>query len=120
MARTRFVFFTSVLRLLKHFQVDVRLTSFILFLGTVLAVHISNIIGLPALAHSPVVNPIVQGPSNPSQLLQSGRKLYEAGLFSQSVTVWQQALEVFKSQQNILEQAVVLLDLSLAYRSLDN
>ncbi len=71
-----------------------------------------------ATAHTSLVNPSVQGLPNAPQLVEQGRELYEAGQFSQAVTVWQQARSAFAAQKDILSQAEALNYLSLAYQQL--
>ena len=51
-------------------------------------------------------------------MVQQGRELYVAGQFSQAVIVWQQANSAFKAQGDVLNQAMVLSNLSLAYQQL--
>jgi len=93
-------------------------TFLALFLGTTFLVLCLGTGVLPVAALVPVVNPIVQGLPNGPQLVQRGRELYEAGLFSQAVTVWQQATSAFKTQRDVLNQAMVLSNLSLAFEQL--
>ncbi|MBV8885554.1 MAG: CHAT domain-containing protein, partial [Chroococcidiopsidaceae cyanobacterium CP_BM_RX_35] len=57
-------------------------------------------------------------PDRVPQLVQQGRELYEAGQFPQAITVWQQAALAFKAQKDVLNQAMVLSNLSLAYQQL--
>lgn len=72
----------------------------------------------PTLASVTAINPIVQGLLNAPQMVQQGRELYEAGQFSQAVIVWQRANSAFKAQGDVLNQAMVLSNLSLAYQQL--
>jgi CHAT domain-containing protein/uncharacterized protein HemY len=53
-----------------------------------------------------------------SQLIQQGRELYQAGRFSESVTIWQQATEAYRVQGDNLNQAIALNYLSSAYQQL--
>ena len=55
---------------------------------------------------------------NEPQMLDQGKKLYESGQFSQAVIAWQQALQSFNVQKDVLNQAMVLSDLSMAYQQL--
>ncbi len=73
---------------------------------------------MPATARIPVVSSIVQVPTNAPQLVQQGRELYEAGQFPQAITVWQQAASAFKAQKDVLNQVMVLSNLSLADQQL--
>ncbi|GAA6617327.1 CHAT domain-containing protein [Scytonema sp. NUACC26] len=75
----------------------------------------------PALAN-PVTPNVVDSNqknlSNARDLLQQGRKLYEAGNFSEAVTVLQQAADASKLQNDGLGQAIALSNLSLALKQL--
>lgn len=55
--------------------------------------------------------------SNPP-LLEKGRKLYDAGRYSEAVTVLQQAAEAFQDRGDDLGQAIALSNLSLACKQL--
>ncbi len=94
------------------------LTFLSFFLVTIFWVWCLGTGGAPASARAPVVNPIVQGLLNAPQLVQQGRKLYEAGQLSQAVTIWQQANSAFIAQRDVLNQAMVLSNLSVAYQQL--
>lgn len=62
-------------------------------------------------------NPSAQG-LGVTQLVQQGRNLYAAEHFSQAVTVWQQAAQAYQAQGDVLNRAMVLSNLSLAYQQL--
>jgi CHAT domain-containing protein len=49
-------------------------------------------------------------------LLEQGRSLYESGRFAEAIQVWQQALERYQQQGEVLNQAMVLSNLALAYQ----
>jgi tetratricopeptide (TPR) repeat protein len=51
-------------------------------------------------------------------LVQQGRQLYEAGQFAEAARVLQQAAQAFQAQNDGLNQAMVLSNLSLAYQQL--
>lgn len=53
-----------------------------------------------------------------SQLVQKGKELYAAGQYLQALQVWQQSLEVYRGQNDVANQAMVLSNLSLAYQQL--
>lgn len=56
--------------------------------------------------------------TNPQQLLEQGRKFFQDEQFSQSAEVWQQAISVFQSAGDKLNEAQALSYLSLAYQQL--
>jgi CHAT domain-containing protein len=55
---------------------------------------------------------------NTPQLVQQGRELYETEKFSEAAAVWQQAAKAYQVQNDVLNQAMVLSNLSLAYQQL--
>ena len=65
-----------------------------------------------------ISTPIVQNQQNPLQLITLGKKLYQTGQFEESVTVWQKAAKNFAQQEDILNQAMALSNLSLTYQQL--
>lgn len=89
---------------------------------------------LPAFAAVPPEAPRVQGsltlpdkansiapkraPLPLPSLVQQGREFYEAGQFSDAVTIWQQAAQAYQAQGSLLNKAGVLSNLSLAYQQL--
>lgn len=109
MARKRSVFFHSVQPILKQAKELASLTFLVLLLDTGVS---------PAWASDPIVNPIVQGRLDAPKLVQEGRELYEAGQFSPAVTVWQQAALAYKAEKDVLNEAMVLSNLSLAYQQI--
>ena len=108
MARKRSVFFHSVQPILKQAKLA-SLTFLVLLLETGVS---------PGWASVPFVNPIVQGRLDAPKLVQEGRELYEAGQFSPAVTVWQQAALAYQAEKDVLNQAMVLSNLSLAYQQI--
>jgi len=94
------------------------LTFLVLFLGTIFFVWCLGIGMSPVAARITLVNPIVQSLPNAPQLVQQGRELYAAGQFSQAVKAWQQANSAFTTQRDVLNQAMVLSNLSLAFEQL--
>ena len=56
--------------------------------------------------------------SSPQSLEQQGRELYDTGRFSEAVTVLQQSAAAYQAQENVLQQAIALGNLSLAYQQL--
>lgn len=77
-------------------------------------------LGVPALLAQPVegTSEVSSQTSNAQGLLQKGIELYEAGQFSEAIGVWNQAASGFLSQEESLNQALVLRYLSLAYQHL--
>lgn len=69
-------------------------------------------------AQTPAGVTIVQNSPNPTTLVEQGKALYEAGKFSQAVTVLQQAREAFKTQGDKLKESMTLSNLALAYQQL--
>ncbi|MGI8503460.1 MAG: CHAT domain-containing protein [Hassallia sp.] len=58
----------------------------------------------------------IQQSGNAKQLLQQGLKLYQTEQFSQAVQILQQATQAFKSQGDVLNQALGLNYLALSYQ----
>ncbi len=56
--------------------------------------------------------------AQPDTQLQNGQALYQSGQFSEAATVWKAAAFSFQSQGDILNQALILSYLSLAYQQL--
>jgi len=55
---------------------------------------------------------------NLSDAIQQGKELYQAGQFSEAVTAWQQAAEIFEAQGDVLNQALTLSFLASAFEQL--
>jgi CHAT domain-containing protein len=72
----------------------------------------------PTFAHITAGNSIVQSLPDAQNLVEQGKKFYEAEQFNDAVTTWQQAVTVFKTNGNQLRQAMTLGNLSLAYQQL--
>ena len=109
MARKWCVFFRDFQPILKQAPSRASLTFLVLFLGTGVS---------PAWARVPTGNkPFVQVLDAP-QLVEQGRTLYEAGNYSTAATIWQQAAQAFITRGDVLNQAMVLSNLSLAYQQL--
>ncbi|MGK7951011.1 MAG: CHAT domain-containing protein [Xenococcaceae cyanobacterium] len=60
--------------------------------------------------------PAISQPVN--QLLLQGKTLYEAGKYLEAVEVLQQAVDIYRSKQDDLKEAMTLSNLSLAYQQL--
>lgn len=100
---------------------------FLLFIGSFFLVQAFALFGdsgrLPVSASLPKVEQasslsIAQSLPNPQSLIEQGKTLYNQGKFSQAVAVLKQALVVFQKEENVLEQAMTLSNLSLAYQQL--
>jgi CHAT domain-containing protein len=63
---------------------------------------------------------IAQTVSDAKALEQQGRHYYEVEQYSEAIAVWQQAIAIFQSTGDRLEQAKTLSNLSLAYQQLGN
>ena len=70
------------------------------------------------VAQVSVSTPIVQNQQNTLQLLEQGRKLYQAKQFESAATVWQQLADAFAVQGDKLNQAMALSNLSLTEQQL--
>lgn len=57
-------------------------------------------------------------PPDAVELVQVGKKRYQSGEFAAAVTAWKQAADIFASQGDSLNQAMVLSNLALAYQQL--
>jgi CHAT domain-containing protein len=56
--------------------------------------------------------------SNLSDQIQQGKELYQAGQFSEAVTVWQKAAAIFEAQGDVLNQALTLSFVASAFEQL--
>ncbi len=91
-----------------------RLLSVLLFLAMFLGAGLLP----PTFAHMTAENSIVQSLPDAQNLVEQGRKFYEAQRFADAVTSWQQAISAFKAKGDQLKQAMTLGNLSLAYQQL--
>ncbi|MEQ9238914.1 CHAT domain-containing protein [Coleofasciculus sp. E2-BRE-01] len=57
-------------------------------------------------------------PPDVAELVKVGLQRYQSGEFAAAVTTWQQAADIFASQGDSLNQAMVLSNLALAYQQL--
>ncbi|NMF63205.1 CHAT domain-containing protein [Brasilonema octagenarum] len=76
----------------------------------------------PVLAQAPLVNSTVHqftiSEGKTQDLVQQGKKLYEAGQFTLAVKVLQEASAAFRTQGDYLREAVTLSNLCLAFQQL--
>ncbi|QDL07388.1 hypothetical protein DP113_05210 [Brasilonema octagenarum UFV-E1] len=98
----------SKFRRIKHFL------SVLLLLAMFLGAGLLS----PTFAHMTEKNSIVQTLPNAQNLLEQGRKLYEAERFAEASAIWQQAISAFKANGDELRLAMTLGNLSLAYQQL--
>lgn len=86
------------------------------------------VVVLPAIGQSsvpstapttvPSARPTVEKSGNPATLEQQAKGLYDAGQFTEAVTILQQALQIYRDQGDRIGQAIVLSNLSLSYQQL--
>ena len=75
----------------------------------------------PFLVKASSLYPAIPTQSNisaPTTLLEEAKTLYEQGQFTSAIKIWQQALSGIADQGDLLRQAMILNDLSLAYQHL--
>lgn len=72
----------------------------------------------PTFAYMTAQNAIVQSLPDAQNLLESGRKFYQAEQFAQAAASWQQSVRAFKANGDELRLAMTLGNLSLAYQQL--
>ena len=61
---------------------------------------------------------ILQNQTNLLELVEQGRILYKTGRFAEAAAIWQQAASAFSVQEDVLNLAMVLSNLSLAYQQM--
>ncbi|BAY47989.1 hypothetical protein SAMD00079811_56080 [Scytonema sp. HK-05] len=91
-----------------------RLLSVLLFLAMFLGAGLLP----PTFAQMTAENSIVQSLPDAQNLVEQGRKLYEAERFTEAVAAWQQAISAFKANGDVRRLAMTLGNLSLAYQQL--
>lgn len=90
-----------------------RLFSVLLFLVMLLSTGLL----LPTFAYTKAENNLTRSLPDAQNLVEQGRKYYEAERFAQAVASWQQAISAFTSGDE-LTKAMTLGNLSLAYQQL--
>ncbi|MCL1471931.1 CHAT domain-containing protein [Argonema antarcticum] len=76
-------------------------------------------LGIPSVvAKVSAQPPSVQSLYPALQLVKEGRTLYEGGRFAEAAEVWKQAISAFATQNDKLNQAMALSNLSLTYQQL--
>ncbi|MGJ3251887.1 MAG: CHAT domain-containing protein [Elainellaceae cyanobacterium] len=98
-----------------------RATTFIILMSIALTIAILQ----PAFSIQPSESPeageiLTQSQFSPSadNLLQQGIQEYDAGQFVHAIAFWQESLALFTNQNDLLNQALILSNLSLAYQRL--
>ncbi len=91
---------------------------FLILLGQLLNLLLVAVEQTSVVAKVPENTSIVQSLSNPLQMVQQGKTLYEKEQFADAAKVWQQAAQVYKSFGDRKELANTLSFLSLAYQKL--
>jgi CHAT domain-containing protein len=66
------------------------------------------------------MEPLYSQTVEPSDLVEQGKRYYQAGQFDQAASVWQEAAETYAAEGFILKQAQALNYLALAYKELGN
>jgi len=61
---------------------------------------------------------VSQNNLNPQSLLQEAKKLYNQGNFTEAITVLEQAVQIFKSQNNPIKQSIALSNISNSYKQI--
>lgn len=93
------------------------LLSILILLGFVTSLSLSSVSATPTSDRQSNISAIKAGIEEIDREAQ-GRKLYETGQFERAAEVWQQAAEDYRIRGEIVSQARVLSNLSLAYQKL--
>ncbi len=102
---------------MKPSQIKALNRIFIFLLSALLGLILALVV--PTLsAGQPKFTEVTTQAANSQLLLQQGIDLYKAERFSEAAETWQKALTAFTAQNNRLNQALVLSNLSLAYQQL--
>ncbi|HIK04144.1 MAG TPA: CHAT domain-containing protein [Trichormus sp. M33_DOE_039] len=104
----------------RHFLHGYR-RFFVFLLWIVLGIVLTVVLAVGILPVSiPASFPlaIAQVVTETAQQEQQGRTYYEAEKFAEAIKVWQQVLQIYRSQEDRFNQARVLSNLSLAYQKL--
>ncbi len=72
----------------------------------------------PTFAHMIAENSIAPSLANAQNLVEQGRKFYEAERFAEAAAIWQQAISALKPNRDERRLAMTLGNLSLAYQQL--
>ncbi|WP_051033258.1 CHAT domain-containing protein [Chroococcidiopsis thermalis] len=104
-----------MIRKKSRFRKIKRLLSVLLLLAMFLGAGLLP----PTFAYITAQTPTTQSLPNAENLVEQGRKLYEAEQFAQAITIWQQAVAAFKASGDEPRQAMTLGNISLAYQQLE-
>jgi len=101
---------------LKYLGLAISVTLMTLLLNLPISPTVATVTQVETTAQtSPVIESLT---ANTSQLVQQGKNDYQRGQYAAAITVWKEALDTFTTQGDILNQAMVLSNLALAYRQL--
>ena len=90
-----------------------------ILVGFAIALLPPTLAAIPAASAAIPHHQLTQVDSTPADtLLQQGVALYKAGRFSEAVAIWQDAASTYKAQDQALDLALVLGNLSAAYQEL--
>ncbi len=107
----KILLYLSTKKFLRHFSLGI---IFTLFSFVLTSVNFSTNLQIPDVAA------IEAKKISSEALVQAGKKYYQTGKFVLAVEKWQQALEILRSQGDILNQSAVLSNLALASQELGN
>ncbi len=100
-----------------------RKLAFLLVLATLSL--LTTVQGIPAIAAHPssptataIVPPSAITAANPQSFMDGGRTAYGAGQLTQALTQWQQAVQAYATQGNLVDQALALSYVSLVQQDL--
>jgi len=111
-------------RVLKYLSLGLTTTLLTLYLSLILSSTAASIspqrlINSVPIDTPPFASPLLsQSPHNAPQLVQKGRDSYHIGEYTQAITLWQQATDIFASQGDTFNQALILSNLALAYQKI--
>ena len=97
-----------------------RSVAFIRNLGLVFLLFFLTAFVQPMLANaiaSQHTSPITQS-ETPNTLFNRGKSFYQLGQWQEAIQVWEQAVKIYEQQNNSLDLAITLSNLSLAHQKL--
>ncbi|MEQ9548174.1 MAG: tetratricopeptide repeat protein [Coleofasciculus sp. G3-WIS-01] len=116
MVKQRFIVPILQPKSLKYLGWAISVTLMTLLLNLTISPTVATVTEVETTTpNSPVIDALTV---TTSQLVQQGKKDYQMGHYAAAITFWKQALETFTTQGDILNQAMVLSNLALAYRQL--
>ncbi len=117
MARKRAIFFRAVESFLNR-GFRLLLLGFLAFIFTLSFSLWKMAVSFPIPQKETQINLTSEAISNPLSLLEQGRERYEQGRYSEAVTAFQQAVEQYAQQEDIVNQSLAFSFLSLTYQKL--